>query len=329
MTLTPVRPAPASMPAAPVPADPAARRPLPAWLTEPGNGSAATLGRSGRRRRHSFLERTVADLADASSRATADPGDGTGAAARWLRRRDPRASLPATVLLLLAIALVHSPVTVALAYLGVVALAIGAGAGTVVRRVGVAVPLATALVLAPATLSIITPGEVVWPLWQWHGATHGVTATGLTTAGLVIGRVACSVVLVGVLAAATPWSRLLAGLSGLGMPRFVVLVTTMAYRYLVLLLETLDEMFLARRARSVGRVRHDRAARSVVASTMGTLVGKAHVLAEEVHHAMTARGYDGRVRTLTPARLGWADAAMVAGSLLVAAGLLWTDLRVR
>ena len=57
-------------------------------------------------------------------------------------------------------------------------------------------------------------------------------------------------------------------------------------------------MYEARKARTVGRQAHDRAARAFVAASAGALFGKAHHLSEEVHQAMVARGYRGDATTL-------------------------------
>jgi len=102
----------------------------------------------------------------------------------------------------------------------------------------------------PATLSIITAGHVVLPLWTWHGQPQGFTQQGLYSAGLIITRVATSISLVVLLTLTTPWVRLLAALRSIGVPRIFVLVIGMAYRYLFLLLDTVDAMYTARKART-------------------------------------------------------------------------------
>ena len=77
----------------------------------------------------------------------------------------------------------------------------------------------------------------------------------------------------------------------------------MAYRYLFLLLDVVDDMYTARRSRTVEPDVDAKAGRRFVAAGAGTLFGKAHQLSEEVHQAMVARGYTGNARTLDGFRL--------------------------
>ena len=83
-----------------------------------------------------------------------------------------------------------------------------------------------------------------------------------------------------------------------------VLVIGMAYRYLFVLLAAVQDMYVARRARrDRAGARHRAAAAAFVGATAGALFGKAHVLADEVHQAMTSRGYRGDARTLDRFRI--------------------------
>ena len=250
-----------------------------------------------------------------------------GGRAGVLRRLDPRVKLVALVILLIAVALVHSPLTLVAVYVGVVmaAWAGGVPVGAFVKRVWLFVPLFTAVAVAPATLSVVTPGELVLPLWSWHGVQHGVTAQGLTTAALVVLRVACSVSLVLLVTISTSWNRLLAALGALGVPRIFVPIIAMAYRYLFVLLGSIADLFLARRARTIAPVAHDGADRRFVGAAVGTLLGRAGHLSEEVHQAMTARGYAGRHHTLEGFRIARPDLLTLAASLLAAAAIVGGD----
>jgi cobalt/nickel transport system permease protein len=204
------------------------------------------------------------------------------------------------------------------------AAASGLPVGFFVKRVWLFVPIFTGIVVLPATLSIVTPGDVVLQMWTWHGTPQGFTAQGLTSAALVVSRVATSISLVVLLTLTTPWVRLLAALRALGVPRIFVLVIGMAYRYVFLLLGTVTDMYEARKARTVGAQSHDASARAFVSASAGALFGKAHHLSEEVHQAMLARGYRGDARTLRPfsfaARDAVAAAAVVAAAVVIYGG---------
>jgi cobalt/nickel transport system permease protein len=83
-------------------------------------------------------------------------------------------------------------------------------------------------------------------------------------------------------------------------------------------------MYVARRARAIAPERDSRSGRSFVGATAGALFGKAHVLADEVHQAMTSRGYRGDARTLDRFRIAAVDVVALAGAaaciLLLLAG---------
>jgi cobalt/nickel transport system permease protein len=99
-----------------------------------------------------------------------------------------------------------------------------------------------------------------------------------------------------VLAGTTPFPRLLAGLRRLGMPPVLVATLQFMERYRHVLVEEVDRMATARRARTFGR-------RGVLSWTLlGGLIGllflRTFERAERVHDAMIARGWDGTIRSL-------------------------------
>jgi cobalt ECF transporter T component CbiQ len=167
-----------------------------------------------------------------------------------------------------------------------------------IKRVWLFVPIFTGIVVLPATLSVVTPGDIVLTLWHWNGDPQGFTQQGLVAAGRVVARVAVSISLVVLLTLTTPWIRLLAALRSLGVPRIFILIIGMAYRYIFLLLTSVTDMYQARQARTPGTPKHDRSARAFLGASVGALLGKASQLSEEVHQAMTARGFRGEAKTL-------------------------------
>lgn len=290
----------------------------PDWLLT-GELAMCPCGCIGKRKKGSFVEKTLTGGAGLLRQVmfSEDVAEREG----LLQRLDPRTKLVSMLLLLVAVALVHNVEVLIVAYAGTLLLAAVSGlpVGFFIKRVWLFVPIFTGIVILPATLSVVTPGDIVLQLWSWHGTPEGFTAQGLTTAALVVTRVAVSISLVVLLTLTTPWVRLLAGLRALGVPRMFVLIIGMAYRYIFLLLGTVTDMYEARKARSVGAQKHDRSARAFVSASAGSLFGKAHHLSEEVHLAMVARGYRGEARTMAPAQFRGVDA--VAGLLVVLAAV--------
>ena len=80
---------------------------------------------------------------------------------------------------------------------------------------------------------------------------------------------------------------------------------------------------------SVGAQKHDHSAREFLGASAGALFGKAGQLSDEVHQAMTARGYRGNARTLASPRPGALDAVYAAAALLAAVLLVWGDHALR
>ncbi|WP_433219984.1 cobalt ECF transporter T component CbiQ [Dactylosporangium sp. CS-047395] len=299
----------------------------PAWLLEPEVG-LCPCGCIGRRRKGSFVGKTLAGASGVLRQAifSEDVAAGRG----LLQRLDPRVKLVSMVGLLIVVALVHSLPLLAGAYVATVALAVASGLslGFFIKRVWLFIPIFTGIVVLPATLSVVTPGNVLLPLWTWHGHAEGITEQGLHGAGLIIARVATSISLVVLLTLTTPWVRLLAALRALGVPKIFVLIIGMAYRYLFLLLDAVDDMYTARKARTLtgdGGRRSTAAGRAFVAAGAGTLFGKAHQLSEEVHQAMTARAYTGNASTLAGFSLRRVDVVFVVAAAAFAAALLLAD----
>lgn len=298
---------------------PKLRSGTPPWLLARGTAPCECC-RIGRRSRASFVDKTIGGTAGVFRQAMF----GADMAARdgLLQRLDPRVKLAGLMALLLTTGFLHH-IEVLLAVYGltlVLAWSSGLPMGFFIRRVWLTIPLFTGIVVLPATLSIVTPGDVVLNLWSWHGSSQGFTAQGLTSAGLVMTRVATSVSLVLLTTLTTPWPRLLAALRSLGVPRMFVLIIGMAYRYIFALLDTITDMYESRKARTLGRVPHDRRARAFVSSAVGAVFGQAQHLSEDVHQAMVSRGYRGDATTLQAFRLRALDLA--AGVVVVASALL-------
>lgn len=296
----------------------------PSWLLE-GEVGLCPCGCIGKRRKVSYVEKTLRGTTALLRQVMFS--EETAGRRGLLQRVDPRAKIVGLLALLVVTALLHNIPTILVMY----ALALGLAAvssvplGFFVKRVWLFIPIFTGIIVAPATLSVVTGGDIVWTLWHWNGHPEGFTAQGLTSAGLIITRVATSVSLVVLLTLTTRWVRLLAALRALAVPRMFVLIIGMAYRYVFVLLATITEMFEARKARSLGAQRHDRAARGFLGASVGFCFGKAAYLSEEVHQAMVARGYRGEVPTLETFRFRTSDAAFLLGVLAVAVSIYGGD----
>jgi cobalt ECF transporter T component CbiQ len=300
----------------------------PRWLLEAQPGMCPC-GCVGRRNRRGFVDATLAGIAKVRREALL--GEEAAARPGVLQRLDARVKLVGALAVILAVALVHSAVVLATvaALIPIVAACSRVEVGRFVRRVWLVVPLFTGIVVLPATLNVITPGDIVVGLGSPFGHELGISAQGLRGAVVIVLRVGASISIATLLALTTPWPALLGALRALRLPRAFVLVAGMTYRYLFVLMGVVEDMYVARKARAAGTrsrgVAVARTGRASVAAAAATLFARTYAMAEEVHLAMLARGWRGEARTLRPASLRPADAVFAACCLLAAAITIGAD----
>jgi cobalt/nickel transport system permease protein len=296
----------------------------PDWLVQSEVG-LCPCGCIGKRRKGSFVSKTI-DGASGLMRQALFSEDVAGQPG-LLQRVDPRVKLTTLIGLLVATAFLRSIPALLAMYAVTLVLAVSSRLPLrfFVKRVWLFIPIFTGIVVLPATLNVITEGTIVIPLGTWFGHEVGVTSEGLHAAAIIVIRVATSISLVVLLTLTTPWNRLMAALRALFVPKMLILVLGMAYRYLFHLLTSVSDMYLARRSRTVGTDGDVTSGRRFVAATAGALFGKAHATSEEVYMAMVARGYTGNTRTLRPSRLRLTDAAWTLACIGIAAIILGLD----
>jgi cobalt/nickel transport system permease protein len=288
---------------------------LPDWLAAP----TAVID-TPRRRPHRFLRKSLGQVERLLATLSEPPGRLAGF--------DPRVKLVTALVVLLVLALVHDPRLLSIAAVVTVVGALAAGVGRTLAMIVAPISAVTALVMLPATSSLVRPGVIVVPLGTWVGRPWGLTAAGLTSWWLIVARVVASLAVVVVLTRTTSWLRLTAALRSIGAPGGFVLIATMAHRYLWVLGRSVVDALQARRARSIGGAtgREDRA---FIGGSVGALFLRSNELADQVHQAMVSRGFTGRLIDPAPGRLRGADLIWGLAVAAAAAALLWGDLLVR
>ncbi len=246
----------------------------------------------------------------------------------FLQGLDPRAKVICFLLLLLLTAFSKGLWMMFSTYLLTVALAMASRIplGFFIKRVWLFIPLFTGLIALPALFNIVTPGDSIWTLVVFNSpisfgpfefpAYLAITQQGLTTAAMLILRVAVSVSLAILLVLTTRWMDLLRALSILKVPQVVILVTAMTYRYIHLFLRNLENMLLARKSRqfapSAMKDQH-----GWISSRLGALVAKSYHLSTEVHLAMVSRGWSGTPKGLEQFHFKAKDAVSVAVAFIL------------
>ncbi|MCL5797224.1 MAG: cobalt ECF transporter T component CbiQ [Patescibacteria group bacterium] len=241
-----------------------------------------------------------------------------------LQRLDPRTKIVCFILFLLAVNLSVNLYFIISVY---IFLLIFAGISKIslkffITRVWLFLPFFTGIIALPAIFNFFTPGKPLLTLIN-NPQQHlfiAVTQNGLLTALFLLTRVATSVSLGILLVLTTPWIRLLKALDRLHAPQILIIMTMMTYRYIFVLLETVNSMFLARKSRMVGRFTQWEN-RHLVSSALGTLFGKTQVLSEEIYQAMLSRGYRNKIYILSDFSLTILDFWSIVATTAIIFGL--------
>jgi cobalt/nickel transport system permease protein len=174
--------------------------------------------------------------------------------------------------------------------------------GFFIKRVWVFIPLFTGVVALPAIFNIVTPGRPLLTVISFlsphtFGPLHipqyiTITAQGVSGVAILVVRVAASVSMAVLLVVTTQWVRLLKALYVLRIPEVIIMILAMTYRYIHLFLRTVEGMLLAKKSREISDLKMKQE-HGWIASRLGVLVGKSYRLSNDVHLAMTSRGWTG------------------------------------
>ncbi|OQX86024.1 MAG: cobalt ECF transporter T component CbiQ [Candidatus Latescibacteria bacterium 4484_7] len=151
------------------------------------------------------------------------------------------------------------------------------------RRVFIFIPIFTIIIAVPALFMV-----------KGHTATSlgpvQITSEGMKAASFITLRVTASIAYTMLLLLTTGWYRILKALQSFGLPRTVVHLIAISYRYMHLLIHNLLELLEARRSRVMTRLPFKRNL-EIFAHSSAFLFFRSLHLAEEVEQAMESRGY--------------------------------------
>lgn len=240
---------------------------------------------------------------------------------------DARVKFPLTVGFILVAAL--TPPAAWPTYVLLLALALSAvvlselGVGYVLKRASLALPF----VLAALPVIFTLPGDPLLrvAVGPW---TLTISDQGLARFISIALKSWLSVQVAIVLAGATPFPELLAAMRSLRIPRVLVVIIGLMWRYLFVLADEALRLLRARAARSghanvpAARPGGTLAWRARVTGGMaGNLFLRSFDRAERIYAAMAARGYDGEVRLLPQPPLPLGQRLVLAAGLMLLAAL--------
>jgi cobalt/nickel transport system permease protein len=251
---------------------------------------------------------------------------------RLLQVLDARIKLIGFLCIIVLISFVHTASSLWFLYGVSLVLAVSSGVplGFFLKRVWLFVPLFTVVIVLPALLNIVTPGDPLWIIYKlershtWGPYTIpaeiAVTRQGLWGAVIFVSRVACSVSFAVLFTLTTRWSVAFSGLRALFIPRIFVMTLSMTERYIFVFLRLIQDMYRARKSRTI-RPLSTAMDRNWTASRIGVTFKKSLDMSEDIYKAMLSRGFHGEFRTVGRFHAGMIDYLWLA-TVLVFSGML-------
>lgn len=141
-----------------------------------------------------------------------------------------------------------------------------------------------------ATVVLILPlvsGETV--IWEWGWIA--VRQEGLLAVLLIVSRFVCILTISLILFGTAPFLTSIKAMRSLGLPRIIVDMTLLSYRYLESFGDTLTTMQRAMRLRGFDSHRFSFRNTNRLAALMGSLLVRSYEQSQQVYQAMILRGY--------------------------------------
>ncbi len=198
------------------------------------------------------------------------------------------------------------------------------GLGVVLKRAAIAVPFA----LAALPILFTIKGTPLFTL-SLGFVTLTASAEGLERCVSILLKSFISVQMAIVLAMSTPFPKLLEAMRAVKLPKLLVAIFGLMWRYLFVLADEATRLIRARTARSGApnqpgfRQGGSVAWRGKTAGGMaGNLFLRSFERGDRIYNAMAARGYDGDVRAITLSAIPASHRIVLAGGLVVCVCLL-------
>lgn len=275
---------------------------VPDWLLNSGELGMCPCGCIGKRKKGSFLEKTINGIAKLLKEVIffEDIAFKKG----FLQKLDPRIKVISLIILILTSTLIHNVLILTIIYLisCILAKISYVSLKLYFKRIWLITPLFTGIAVLPSIFNFVRPGTTLISLINFGHQVHlgplifpsvlTITSQGVSGAILLIVRVGVTVSLAFLFTTTTRWANLLKALRVLFLPKIFITTLEMCYRYIFILLNITTDMFVARKSRTFSKA-SSKEGRHFVSNAIGSLFGKSYALSEEVYGAMLSRGYKG------------------------------------
>lgn len=248
----------------------------------------------------------------------------------WLHQVDPRVKLVLVLAFILITALVPSGAWMIYFLLWVITFSLeiqsGVGWGYFIKRSTLVLPF----ILAAFPLIFTEPGDIFFTFtigsWNLEASTAGlIRFTSIVLKSWISVQIAI------LLIATTPFPDILTAMRALRIPRLLVTIFGLMWRYLFVLADEAMRLVRARAARSGATGNPDHHSGGTIswrARTAGNLAGNLFLRSlersERIHFAMLSRGYDGEIRSFPQEKMqifNWFVLGLGMVVLLVVVGL--------
>jgi energy-coupling factor transporter transmembrane protein EcfT len=172
------------------------------------------------------------------------------------------------------------------------------------------------LVVLPASLNIITPGEIVFNIISFDKPAHfwiyripqniGFTENGFQVVLLVFLRVLNSVSFALLIVFTTPFSSFIKSFKIIGVPDTFLMIISLAYKYIFILSRTIEETYFALKSRLVVNIK-SKNIRNLISGRIFFIFKKSRIIYENTYFAMVSRGYNGKVKLYSQYHFTLAD----------------------
>lgn len=249
-----------------------------------------------------------------------------------LQAFDPRVKLVSILVFMFFTAMTRSFLTLFLltAMVGMMVFLSNIGFRTYVKRVWMVIPLILLVLSIPAATNLFIKGEVILYIYRdtdlrigslelprnLYFTLQGVRAVLKTTL-----RVGISISFGYLLITTTRWSHITKALAVLRVPKMLIAILDMTYRYIFVLCSVAAQMFEARSLRTVGALTN-RENRRFIGHSIGFLFIKASHWSEEIYDSMVCRGYTGETVSMKEFRLCANDYIWIMNTIIIAIILL-------
>lgn len=186
------------------------------------------------------------------------------------------------------------------------------------------------LVNLPAAFNFINKGEVILPLyslsqpysfWVYEIPQEvGITKEGLQSMMLLVLRLMNSLSLSFLVIYTTPFPEIIKALKVLRIPDSILMIITLAYKYILLFAHTAHDMHLAQKSRLITKTDKELAQRWV-AARLFVIFKKSQIKGEQIFQAMLSRGFANEVRFFNFKRLAGHD--WLIGAFFLLAGIFF------